>query len=210
MRLARRARSWIAPVLLLCATSAGAHELGTNIHLSSTIGPTATKDAGLKWVRIDMNWDIAQPTDGTPDFSQMDAVVNAAKQKGLNVLAVIGYTPAWASAGNADGMGAQNDVPVAGKYEAFVSLAVAHFKDRVTHYELWNEPNLTQFFEGTKEQYISLVLKPGADALRAQCATCKVVGPGLASLSAGKYDEWLDAILKQANDKIDIVNGHIS
>lgn len=195
--------------MCLVPTIASGHELGLCIHLDAGVGVNATKDAGLKWVRIDMNWDIAQPNDAAPDFTVMDQVVDAATAKGLSVLAVIGYTPAWASSGNMDAGAALNDIPVAGKYEAFVTLAVNHFKNRVTYFELWNEPNLTQFFEGTPQQYIDLVLKPGADAVRAACPTCKVVSGGLASLSAGKYDVWLDAILKQAKDKIDVVNGHV-
>ena len=195
--------------LSLCARNSGAHELGFNIHQSSTVGPNATKDAGLKWVRIDMNWDLAQPADAVPDWTVLDQVVNAAQAKGLSVLAVIGYTPAWASAQNNEPSTHQNDLPIAGKYDAFVSLAVNHFKDRVTHYELWNEPNLTQFFEGTPQQYVDLILKPGADAVHAACPACKVVSGGLSSLASSMYDTWLDTMLKLAAAKIDIVNGHV-
>jgi hypothetical protein len=190
------------------AAAHAAHALGLNVHQDAAVGPNATKDAGLTWVRIDLNWDGAQPADGPPDFTVLDATVNAARQKGLSVLATVGYTPGWASSADVDGKVHSNDVPVAGKYEAFVTLAVQHFRDRVTYYELWNEPNLGDFFEGTPQQYIDLILKPGSDAVRAACSTCKVVGPGLSSLIAGKWDVWLDAILKQAADKIDVVNGH--
>ena len=196
--------------LLLAPLSArAAHELGLNIHQSDTVGPTVAHDAGLKWVRVDLNWSQFQPADAAPDFTVIDAAVNAAHNKGLSVLATIGYTPAWASASNSDPSTHDNDIPVAGKYEAFVTLAVNHFKDRVTYFELWNEPNLSQFFEGTPQQYVDLILKPGADAVHAACPTCKVVSAGLASLAAAQYDTWLDTILSQAQAKIDVVNGHI-
>ena len=200
-------------LLLACLSffpslAGAAHELGMNVHQDPGVGPNATKDAGLKWVRIDMDWSLAQPADGPPDWTVLDAAVNAARAKGLSVLGLIAYTPTWASTGSADAPH-NNDVPVAGKYAAFVTLAVQHFKDRVTYFELWNEPNLSVFWEGSIQQYIDLVLKPGADAVRAACAGCKVLHAGLASLSSSKYDAWLDAMLKQASDKIDIVNGHI-
>jgi hypothetical protein len=196
-------------LLLFASHARAAHELGLNIHLSDTVGPNVTHDAGLKWVRIDLNWSIFQPADAAPDFTVADAVVNAARAKGLNVLAILAYTPAWASASNSDPSTHDNDIPIAGKYEAFVTLAVNHFKDRVTYFELWNEPDLTQFFEGTPQQFVDLILKPGADAVHGACPTCKVVSPGLAALASVPYDTWLDTILSQAQDKIDIVNGHI-
>src|SRR5205085_4849525 len=83
-----------------------------------------------------------------------------------------------------------------------------HFAGRIKYWELWNEPNLSQFFEGSIQEYIDRVLMPGADAIRAACATCVIVGPGLASIG-DVYDDWLNAILLQAANKIDIVNGHI-
>jgi hypothetical protein len=195
--------------LLVPRPAYAVHELGLNDHLDSTVGPNITHDAGLRWVRIDLNWSLFQPADATPDFTVADAVVNAAVAKNLKVLAVIGYTPPWASVGNGDGMGTDNDIPVAGKYELFVTAAVNHFKDRVTYYELWNEPNLGGFFEGTTQQYIDLILKPGADAVHGACPTCKVVSGGLSSLASSSYGDWLDKMLQQAKDKIDVVNGHI-
>lgn len=167
-----------------------------------------TRDAKLGWVRIDVNWLDVEKTQGTFDWTVIDAVVDAARAKSLQVLAVLAYGPAWASSGDAKMDGPTNDVPIAGAYPAFVTAAVAHLKDRVTHYEIWNEPNLGQFFEGTPDQYDALVLVPGADAVHAACASCVVVAPALASI-AGQYDVWLDAALTAAQDKIDVVSGHV-
>jgi 6-phosphogluconolactonase len=196
--------------LAACAVAGDAdakQELGANIHQSTTTGPDATRDATLGWVRVDMNWLDIEHAQGQLDFTLLDAVVDAAVAHNLKVLAVLAYTPAWASSGDTKGDGPNNDVPIAGAYAAFVTAAVNHFKNRVTHYEIWNEPNLSVFFEGTPAQYTSLILVPGADAVHAACATCSVVGPALASI-AGMYDVWLDAALTAAKDKIDIISGH--
>jgi uncharacterized protein (TIGR03382 family) len=199
----------ITVALLFFATPALAtQQLGLNVHQSTGVGLDATRDAGLTWVRVDFNWLQAQPTSAAPDFTLFDQVVNGAKSRGLSVLATVGYTPAWASTGDTKMDGPNNDVPMAGTYDAFVSAVVAHFKDRVDHYELWNEPNLGGFWEGTSQQYIDLILKPGADAVHAACAACVVVGPTLATIGT-VYADWLDAALTQAGDKIDVVSGHI-
>jgi hypothetical protein len=183
-----------ALAISLTGTSAAAAEklLGANVHQSLDVGHDATKAGGLGWVRIDLNWYQCEPSQGVYDFALLDAVVDAAKARGLSVLAVIGYGPDWASSGDPLGDGSINDVPIDGAYTAFVTATVGHFQDRVTHYELWNEPNLEQFFEGSPADYTSRVLVPGAQAVHSVCPTCKVVGPGLASIGS-EYDVWLDA-----------------
>lgn len=193
---------------LATPVSAADKLLGANVHQSLDVGHDATKAAGLGWVRIDLNWFQCEPSQGVYDFALLDSVVDAAKARGLSVLAVIGYGPGWASSGDPLGDGPNNDVPIDGAYAAFVAATVAHFQDRVTHYELWNEPNLDTFFEGTPADYTSRVLVPGAQAVHATCPTCKVVGPGLASIGM-EYDVWLDASLTAAKNQIDIVSGHI-
>src|SRR6185503_5852552 len=125
-----------------------AASLGLNVHQSSTVGPAATKGASLGIVRIDANWLDAEKAQGQLDFTLFDQVVDAAKSKNLEVLAVLAYTPAWASTGDTMNDGPNNDVPQAGAYAAYVTAAVNHLKDRVTYYELWNEPDLGQFWEG--------------------------------------------------------------
>lgn len=198
----------LALAIALFPLPARAAELGLNVHQSSTVGLDITRDAKLAWVRIDLNWLDAQPQNGAPDFTLFDTIVDGARSRGLKVLAVLAYTPAWASTGDTKGDGSTNDVPITGAYAAFVTAAVQHFAGRVDHYELWNEPNLAQFWEGTTQQYIDLVLVPGADALHAACASCQVVGPALATVGTA-YASWMDAIFSQAQAKIDIVSGHI-
>ncbi len=184
-------------------------ELGLNVHQSADTGVPVTEAAGLGWVRIDVNWFDVEKAVGVSDWSVIDAVVAAANAKGRKVLAVLAYTPAWASQGDAKGGGRLNDVPKAGTFGPFVTTAVNRLRAKgVTHYEMWNEPNLGQFFEGTPQDYIDRILVPGADALHAACPTCKVVGPGLATVG-GEYATWMDAVLAAAAPRIDIVSGHI-
>ena len=192
--------------LLVCAT-ANAAELGLNVHQSTDVGLDIAHDAKVKWVRVDMNWLDAEPASGSYNWTLFDTQVANAAARGLSVLAVLAYTPAWASAGDTKSDGPNNDVPMAGAYASFVSAAVTHFAGKITHYELWNEPNLAQFWEGTPQQYIDLILKPGADALKGACATCVVVGPALATVGM-EYANWMEAVFSQAKDKLDIVSGH--
>src|SRR5581483_7712379 len=203
---------WVVLSLALASAAIGgraqaAQELGLNTHQSSSTALDVARDAKVKWVRIDLNWLDAQPANAAPDFTRFDTIVDAARLRGLEVLAVIAYGPAWASSGDTKGDGSTNDVPNANLYGPFVTATVNHFAGRVTHYELWNEPNLGQFWEGTTQQYIDVILKPGADAVHAACASCVVVGPGLASIGT-VYATWLDTVLAQASGKLDVVSAH--
>lgn len=192
------------------ATAAPAtKDLGFNVHQSTDVGMNATRDTGAKWVRVDFNWLDAEPTAaGQYDWSRFDAIVNAAQARSLNVLAVLAYTPTWASQANKKGDGSTNDVPKPGTYAPFVTAVVNRYKGKISNYEIWNEPNLGDFFEGTPQQYIDLILNPGADAVHAACPTCKVLAPGLATVG-NEYATWLDAVLTQSAAKIDIVSGHV-
>lgn len=168
----------------------------------------AAKASKVKWVRLDFNWLQIEPSNGTYDFTLFDSLVAAANARGLSILAVLAYTPAWASTGDTKADGPNNDVPIDGAYASFVTAVVDRYKSSITHYEMWNEPNLDQFYEGAPADYVSKILIPGADAVHAACATCKVVGPALATVGT-EYATWLDAALTAAQPKIDVVSGHI-
>lgn len=90
---------------------------------------------GARWVRVDLDWSTVERHRGSDDWDDVDRVVAAARQRGLEVLALPGYTPDWA----ADGQGG----PDARAYAAFVGRAVARYAPQgVRTWELWNEPNL--------------------------------------------------------------------
>ena len=197
----------LGAALVLPSPAHAARALGLNVHQSSTIGPDVAKACGTKWLRIDLNWLNVEPTQGQFDFSVIDPIVDAAEARGQSILAVVGYGPAWASSGDTMSDGANNDVPIDGAYADFVTAVVNHYAGRIDHYELWNEPNLGQFFEGSVNDYVQKVLVPGANAVHAACPSCKTVGPGIATVGAA-YDAFFDAVLTAASGQIDILSGH--
>ncbi len=188
---------------LLVATAAN---LGTNVHLPPTDTLDLAADLGGQWIRIDLNWDLAEPAQGQFNWQPFDAVIDAAVERGLSVYATLGYTPAWASTGDRQGDGARNDVPDAAAYRAFVEAAVARYHDRVGVFGTWNEPNLGDFFEGTRDEWIANVYRPAVLGIRAQCASCTVAGPEVATIG-NAYDDFIVAAL--AAEVPDILSAHI-
>ncbi len=217
---------WMLPFLLVAGVASGQDSVGINAHIPADDELDALADLGVQWMRIDANWLQAEPRDGEYDWRHIDRVVNGADARGIRVFMTLAYAPQWASEGDGDGVHS-NDVPRPGLYERFVEAAVLRYRDRVTHYGIWNEPNLSHFFRGSVEDYLDQVLIPGADAVHAACSDCLVVGPDLAHLRSSDawngesgicafgeciFNGWevsLAEILDGSGGRIDVVAHHI-
>src|SRR5262245_26360965 len=108
-----RGAPWQArAAMLLVAAVITAATVGTNIHLPPADTLDLAHDLGAGWVRIDVNWDIAEPADDQWNWAPFDAVIDGARARGLMVYATMGYGAAWAStSGDRRGDGPHNDVP---------------------------------------------------------------------------------------------------
>ncbi len=197
--------SAVAAVVATSNATGDARLLGLNIHQSASVGVAVTQRCKGQVVRVDFNWYAAEPSQGVYDWTVLDAVVNASVARGFTVIATAAYTPGWAASGGDAGT-TNSAVPVTGTYASFIAAAVAHFAT-VTHWELWNEPNLPQFFQGSAEDYVQQVLVPGAAAVHAACPSCKVLGPALATVGTN-YADWMQTVLTEAGPSIDVVTGH--
>ncbi|MBA2544690.1 MAG: cellulase family glycosylhydrolase, partial [Deltaproteobacteria bacterium] len=191
---------------VLALIVASAATVGTNVHLPPADTLDLAADLGGAWVRIDLNWDVAQPAPDQWNWAPFDAVIDGAIARGLQVYATLGYTPAWASTGNRRADGNHNDVPHAAAYRAFVEAAVARYRDRVGIFGTWNEPNLADFFEGTRQEWIDIVYRPAVLGIRAQCASCIVAGPEVATIG-NVSDDYIQAAL--AAEVPTILSAHI-
>jgi hypothetical protein len=99
-------------------------------------------DLGVGWIRADLKWEVVEGEPGRHDWRPYDRLARAALRRGLRVLFVVGYPPDWAMP---DG-GASSIDPAA--YARFAVAGVRRFAPLgVRHYELWNEPNSSAFWE---------------------------------------------------------------
>ena len=190
----------------LALAAAGAFSIGTVVHLPPSDTLDLEVDLGARWIRIDLNWDLVEPAEGQWNWAPVDAVVTAAKQRGLRVYATLGYTPAWASTGDRQGDGPRNDVPVADKYRAFVVAVVERYHDTIDVFGTWNEPNLGEFFEGSRQEWIDAVYVPCLEAVVQTCPTCTTAGPEVATIGTA-YASYLQDGLAAAVPTV--VSGHI-
>jgi hypothetical protein len=100
--------------------------------------------SGAKWIRFDFAAVQMESTQGITVFSNADRVVASAAAHGLKVEGILTTLPRWVN-NNVWQMGPSTDA-ARQAYTAFARRTVAHFAGKVSVWEMWNEPNLDQFW----------------------------------------------------------------
>lgn len=133
---------------------------------------------GAEWVRLDFDWPSAEPQRGAFNWGPTDRVVNAARARGMKVIAAPVYTPAWARPGTGSTMYPPADPR---DFAAFVRAAVARYGERVKVWEIWNEPNGTVHWLPRPDPtgYARLLVLAAAE-IRAVDPTATILSAGLA------------------------------
>src|SRR4051812_2563234 len=176
-----RLKAFVFLLLLLLpmagATAADSAAFGVNIHAPRGAELAAELDrvkaAGLGWVRIDFIWAAVETRKGRYDWRGYDEIAAAAKARGLQVYATLAYTPAWAT----DGPEITGVPRNADDWRRFCFRAAKRYRGKINAWGLWNEPNLQRFWSGSRSQYIDVILKTGADAVRSGNPAARVGGP---------------------------------
>lgn len=191
----------------LPAANVSTSPYGINIHLSGNDVLEKVKDAGIKWIRIDINWFAVERTMGNFDYTNIDRVVNYADANGLSILGTLAYTPGWAN--NNKGINYPPDNSYHWKY--FVQQTVLRYKDAIKYWCIWNEPNLDQFFAEGKDAFLEKIFIPAGDSIRGTDPTAFIVGPELSHLTSQgqEWYFWMTYILTLAGEYIDVVSHHI-
>jgi hypothetical protein len=124
--------------------------IGVNIHF---IRPENTlldlaKEAGFGFVRMDLIWDSVEKSVGQYDFSDYDLLVNALESRGLSALFILDYAHPLYYDGPGDFNPKWGPQTLA-TWTAFANYALAtaqHYSGRAVILEIWNEPNISQFW----------------------------------------------------------------
>ncbi|HUN05405.1 MAG TPA: LysM peptidoglycan-binding domain-containing protein [Aggregatilineales bacterium] len=154
---------------------------------SSTLTSQASA-MGMQWVKQEVAWSALEPVKGELDFSQLDEVIDALNEAGINILLTVRSAPRWAFTPITLPDGTLN--PEAGPpdnaadFEAFMTALVSRYAGRVQAYEIWNEPNLRREWNSATHplgasSYIDL-LRTGYTAVKANDAAAVVISAGLA------------------------------
>lgn len=145
--------------------------------------------AGVKWARLGFRWDEMEPRKGVYDFSKNDRLVEIAQRHNIKVLGLITRTPVWAS-GAEDTISPPRNIE---DWKMFVRMLVTRYKGKITHWEVWNEPDIKKFWKGTPDEYVAL-LKEAYGIIKGIDPEIKVLSAGLDG-NAEKGAVYLDKLL---------------
>lgn len=112
------------------------------------------------WDGVGLSWSEINPRPGVYDFAAFDEFVKRNEARGAEMIYTFGRTPQWASSqpARATPYGPGECAPPAdlNEWDRFVGAVVHQAAGRILYYELWNEPNDTDFYCGDGEAMVRL------------------------------------------------------
>lgn len=164
------------------------------------------KKHNINLLRISFGWDAIETEKGKFEWLFWDDFVKmAVDDYGITLVPYICYTPQWISRGASDTLFFWNYPPKDfNEFGVFMTHLVNRYKDRIKTWELWNEPDIEIYWQGSVKEFAEFI-KVGADAVKKADPSSKVVLGGLA------YDPYFLLHLFRDNGLspyIDIVNCH--
>lgn len=130
---------------------------------------------GLRVVRFDVSWRSLENVRGQYRYlDKLDAIIDAASARNLDVVITILETPDWAN-GNR-GKWVPPDEPE--DYAHFAGMLAARYAGRVLGWEIWNEPDLPIFWVSPDARDYAALLLPASRAIRAADPSTFVVASG--------------------------------
>lgn len=135
---------------------------------------------GARWIVELFPWAYYEPERGTFDWSHPDFVIREATQRGLEVIARLGFVPAWARPKGSTPRLLPEEHYL--DYANFVAKFAHRYRDAVKYFVIWNEPN-TSFEWGFRPvsaaSYVKL-LALAAESIRNSHPNPTILPAGLA------------------------------
>ncbi len=142
------------------------------------------QEAGIKWGRQDLTWRRIETKPGVYEWGNYDRVVEQLLAHGIMILGNLAYEPDWVR----DKI---NSPEAAEAYVKFVRAVVSRYRDKIKHWQIWNEPNFGgHFWRGTPEQYANF-LNAAGKAIHDLDPKAKVAGFNAAFVDL----KWTEKIL---------------
>jgi hypothetical protein len=91
--------------------------------------------AGVKWTREEFHWNWVEQKQGEYDWSFFDQLVDTANDHGISVYGLVLLLDRMEQA-------ARSTDEFIEHYCNYLRVLVGRYKDRIKHWEIWNEPNI--------------------------------------------------------------------
>ena len=169
------------------------------------------REAGITTIRTGFLWDRLEPVEGEFHFSRIDELVDLLRSAGIEILGTIARTPIWAGGDENDGCFRFHPPRDPAAFAAFAGKLAAHFRGRVTAWEIWNEPNSNNFWfpKADPERYMAL-LHAAFSAIRETAPEVLILHGGVACCREQRINfTFLERLFQLGlADCCDVVNVH--
>ncbi len=132
--------------------------------------PEFIVELGVTWNRHDFTWSGIEREKGVFDFGEYPARVDKSNTLGVKLLPILDYNPAW------DPDVSPADDETLDYWVRYVQRTVAEFKGRLTHYQVWNEPNYGFWKPDKNPRDYAELLRRSYLAAKAVDPTAQIIG----------------------------------
>lgn len=164
---------------------------------------------GVKWARVQTGWARTETTKGTYDFAWLDDVVSNLLRIGVQPWFSLSYgnrlyTPKAPDASAVGWVPIFDEQAKAG-WLHYTRAIARRYRDRVRHYEIWNEPNHSGAFWKPKKpnaaEYVELI-RLTAPVIREEVPKAVIIGGAFAGMPTPYLEQSLAAGIGGLVDRV--------
>jgi len=177
-------------------------QIGVNIHFTGAPARDVAllAESGFGYVRMDLAWEAVERRKGVYDFTAYDRLVGAMAARRIRLLLILDYS-------NHLYEQARSVRTPAGRqaFARFAAAAARRYRGQGVRWEIWNEPNLKQFWspQPFEVDYLKLVQAASA-AIREADPDAKIFAPACSRFPWKPLDTLLDHGLLACVDAVSV------
>jgi polysaccharide biosynthesis protein PslG len=156
-----------------------------------------------------LDWADINSSPGVYQFERLDAFIQLNQARGADVIYTFGRTPQWASSQpNTPGpYGSGECAPPADlmNWDNYVTAIATHAGARITYWELWNEPQDSEYYCGDMQTLLTMA-QHAYRIIKSINPAAQILTP---TVSASEGPAWLDKYLAEGGGEYaDIISFH--
>jgi len=183
-------------------------KIANGVSTSVSEGSVRLWDSGVAWGQVEQKknkyyWD------------GLDHAIGNANAQNLKILYVLGSTPKWAASNTKQGTypnaGAASMPKSMTDWKNWVTAVVKRYGNSIESYQIWNEANLTTFWQGTPKQMAQLT-NEAKKIIKKYDPTALVVAASSTVRLQSAYKKFFPAYMKELKAlkwPIDVVSVHL-
>jgi len=111
-------------------------------------------EMNIVWILHTFNWHLIEREKGVFNFSRFDNFVNKSLQEGKKVFVTLAYSNHWVDKDT----GKSKYIPerYIPDFLNYIEAIILHYGNKVSAWQIWNEPNFNIFWRGTDKEFYNL------------------------------------------------------